>query len=291
MKISNQFITATIQAKGAELTSLISHATEYLWQADPLHWGRHAPVLFPIVGKLKNDQYQYADQTYQLSQHGFARDRVFEVIDHQPDQASLYLKSDGEMIRYFPFEFELILNYKLDETKLIVSYQINNPASNPLFFSIGGHPAFNCPVIAEEKRNDYWLEWETNEPLIAHRLNNGLFSGDQEPIKLNGRKLQITDHLFDKDALVFKHLKSKNVSLCSPSQKWLTFHFDSFPYLGIWSKSDQSPFVCIEPWFGLADHHEHNGDITQKEGIQKLEGQQSFTCNYAIEIHNNTQHD
>ncbi|MFT6881992.1 MAG: galactose mutarotase-like enzyme [Marinoscillum sp.] len=287
MQIANEYLTATFKTQGAELTSLLSKSNkkEYIWQAEAKYWNRHAPVLFPFVGRLKGDTYQYQGASYQVGQHGFARDRKFEVLEHQSDSIMFSLISDKESFKQYPFHFEFRITYELDEHLLKVRYEVHNAAEQEMYFSIGGHPAFNCPMSKSEVRSDYSLIFEKKEKAERHLLVDGVFSGATEPVLENSNRLPITELLFDADALVFKNLKSKSVTLESSKSKWLTFHFDGFPYLGIWSKNRESPFVCIEPWFGLADNADHDGLIENKEGIQKLAGEQTFVCEYGIEIH------
>ncbi len=285
MKISNGLITAQFKPAGAEITSLKKGNVEYLWQSDPKHWGRHAPVLFPIVGKLKNNEYAFAGQTFEMGQHGFARDMEFEVESHTVEHITFILRSSENTLKKYPFPFVLKIAYFLSENALETKYEIHNPSSSEMYFSIGGHPAFNCPMTAAESRSDYWLRFDQQEKLESHLLKDGVFNGETFAVPMDHSKLYITNDLFDRDALVFKNLNSDHVTLESELGKWLTFHFEGFPYLGIWSKSDKSPFVCIEPWFGLADHSSHDGDFIKKEGIQRLEPKDVFSCVYKVELH------
>ncbi|MEQ8469589.1 MAG: aldose 1-epimerase family protein [Marinoscillum sp.] len=285
MKIANQYISASFKPKGAELTSLKKNGQEYLWQANPRHWGRHAPVLFPFVGKLKKDQYHYRDKIYEMSQHGFARDHEFNLIEHTGDQVSFELKSSDQTLKIYPFSFSLVISYRLEDSALRTSYKVFNAGKSEMYFSIGGHPAFNCPMSAEELRSDYRIKFDQAENLETHLLDGGLFSGQTEPLKMEDQRLPITDHLFDKDALVFKNLKSQKVSLQSSDHNWLTFHFEGFPYLGIWSKSSESPFICIEPWHGLAGSSAHSMNLIVKEGIKTLPSKEYFECSYLVELH------
>jgi galactose mutarotase-like enzyme len=286
MKIFNDYLEVSFRAKGAEMVSLkkIDTDTEYLWQADPEYWGRYAPVLFPFVGKLKEDTYTYEDQAYTMGQHGFARNMEFNLIDQEKERIRFSFTAIPDTFRNYPFRFELIITYEVDSESLIVTYEVKNLESPDLYFSIGGHPGFNCPLIQGEDRSDYWLEFEKKEDAQTHRIHEGLFTGETEPV-FQDNKIRLTKTIFDKDALIFKGLRSNKLSLVSPSRKWLTFHFDGFPYLGIWSKSQNSPFVCIEPWYGIADHQNHNKVLAEKEGINVLHKSETFTCSYRVDIH------
>ncbi len=284
--IENDQLSATIDEQGAELTSLInkSNGLEYIWKADPEHWGRHAPVLFPFVGKLKDDAFSYNGHNYPMGQHGFARDQKFKASKSSANSVEFLLESDTQSRSKYPFDFRLFLTYTLSENELTVGYRVENPSEDNLYFSIGGHPAFNCPIQPDQQRSDYGLKFEQTEDTEIHFLTEGLFAGVTEPFK--GDTLDIADDLFDRDALVFKSLDSNRVDLIDNQGKiWLTFNFTGFPYLGIWSKSSNSPFVCIEPWFGIADQASHDGNIKTKEGILSLKKDESFDCQYGIRLH------
>lgn len=285
MKIANKNITASFKSKGAELKSLTMEDREYIWQANPKHWGRHAPVLFPFVGKLKKDQFKYQGLSYTQGQHGFARDMEFEIVSHDSDTVSFKLDSSPETLKVYPFKFSLVITYELIGSSLKTTYSVANHGKDTMWFSIGGHPAFNCPMTDEETRSDYWLEFEYAENLETHLIDGGLLSGQTEKVNLMENKLPIQTELFDKDALVIKEFKSRFISLASAKGKWLTFHLEGFPYLGIWSKNQESPFVCIEPWYGHADNTNHDQELTTKEGVMPLKQKESFTCHYIVELH------
>lgn len=287
MQIQNQFLTATIDPKGAELQSLILNESghEYIWEADPTHWGKHAPVLFPFIGMSKGGSYTYKGQQYPMDKHGFARDNVFELVESGEDSATFRLATNTELQKKFPFDFELDISYRFRDQSIINAYVVRNLGAEPMPFSIGGHPAFRCPQADGEKRADYRLVFNKEEDIATHLLDEkGFFSGESRHC-FSGKELPITDPLFDDDALVFKSLKSTNVSLESGEKRWLKFHYQGFPYLGIWSMSRTSPFVCIEPWFGMADYVDHNGDIEKKEGVQVVQPGSEFVCDFRVEVY------
>jgi len=285
--IQNNHLQITAKAAGAELTSIIKKSTntEYLWQANPTYWSRHAPVLFPIVGKLKEDTYYLGKKSYSMKQHGLARNLNFQLIDNDGFSLAFELKSNKETLRQYPFPFRLLIQYTLKEKDLIVFYRVSNPSTKSLYFSIGGHPAFNCPLHKKEKRSDYRLVFEKKETAATQRLSNGNRNGINVPILRKQTNLPITDKLFDEDALVFDELKSTKVHLQKGIKKILSFDFKGFPYLGIWSKNRKSPFVCIEPWYGIADKTIHNQQLKEKEGIIELRAKKEFECYYVITIH------
>lgn len=285
--IENDYLRLTAQVKGAELTSIFDkeRKIEYLWQADTKHWGRHAPVLFPIVGRLQENSFSYNGNSYSMNQHGIARDMNFQVLETTENSVLFCLKSKGKTLKLFPFHFNLRIRYTLEEKTVKVTYEVVNPFLEPLYFSVGGHPAFNCPLGEGEKRSDYQLVFDEKETVSTQELTDGLRNGTTREILNQADSLPLTNDLFDNDALIFNDLKSSSVTLQKGDEKKWTFHFEGFPYLGIWSKSSESPFVCIEPWFGIADSTAHNQDFKEKEGIIKLEPSKIFDCNYSIEIH------
>jgi len=285
--IENENLRASINPLGAELVNLLKldDNTEYMWDANPTFWGKTSPVLFPIVGGLKNDTYLFEGIDYKLPRHGFARTMNFEVESQTQNSVVFLLKNSPETEKVYPFEFELRLIYALIVNKLELTYQITNPDTKTLLFSIGGHPAFKCPIENELNYEDYFLEFNEKENLERWPLNSeGLVLNEPLEISKNTNKLLLTKELFYEDALVFKHLKSVCVTLKSrKSPKQLKFEFKNFPYLGIWAAKD-ADFVCIEPWCGIADSVDTNQNLETKEGIISLETKGVFERSFSIEI-------
>ncbi|MCP9764369.1 aldose 1-epimerase family protein [Lacihabitans soyangensis] len=285
--IENENLRATINPLGAELVSLLKldDHTEYMWDANPAFWGKTSPVLFPIVGGLKNDTYFYQGKEYKLPRHGFARTMNFEVESQTQNSVVFLLKNNPETEKVYPFAFELRLAYTLIANKLELKYQITNPDSKALLFSIGGHPAFKCPIENALNYEDYFLEFHENEDLKRWPLNSAdLVLNEPLEISKNTNKLLLTKELFHQDALVFKHLKSDCVTLKSKKNlKQLKFEFKNFPYLGIWAAKD-ADFVCIEPWCGIADSADTNQNLKTKEGIISLESKGVFERGFSLEI-------
>ncbi len=285
--VENDYLKIAVKHHGAELSSLIkkSTGTEYIWQADPTYWGRQAPILFPIVGRLQNDEFLVGTDKYTMKQHGLARNMNFELIKRNKTGLTFELVNSETTLKNYPYPFRLRLQYDLFEDALMVAYEVFNPSEAAMYFSIGGHPAFRCPLNQVEKRSDYQLVFQYPEIAATQRLDNGIRNGKKDLILDNENTLPLTDTLFDEDALVFEKLASETVSLQKGDTPIFTFNFKGFPYLGIWSKNRQSPFVCIEPWFGVADHQSHNQQFAQKEGVIKLGGGESFESIYSVEIH------
>ncbi|GAB3506541.1 aldose 1-epimerase family protein [Emticicia fontis] len=285
--IKNAVISATINPKGAELTSLVHQASQidYMWSADPAFWGKSSPVLFPIVGSVKDDTFIYRGIAYNLPRHGFARERVFEIENQTEDRVTFLLKSDEASLKVFPFIFELRLQYSVEGNQLLVTYQITNTGDTEMFFSVGGHPAFKVPLLDGTNYEDYYLEFNTSEDLLRWPLTNkGLIEAAPEKLPLADGRLPLSKELFYKDALVFKHLQSDSVTLKSDKTvHQLRFDFKGFPFLGIWAAKN-ADFVCIEPWCGIADSANHNQQLTEKEGINQLNANEIFERTWTVGI-------
>ncbi len=283
--IKNNFITVSINNKGAELCSIKNKDNvEFVWQADEKFWPRHAPILFPIVGKLKDFKYEHKRASYTLPQHGFARDKNFFLKSISDDFVVFYLNSDIDTQACYPFEFELVVSYGLIKNKLIIEYKVSNFGAHPMPFSIGAHPGFICPIAADEKLEDYSLVFDQKETIDTLLLEGGLLSGKTERLLTNSNTLPLTQQTFEKDALVLENFNSKTLTLQSNrSNHSVKVSIEGFPFLGLWSKPG-APFVCIEPWFGLTDSIDSTGILEKKKGIIVLEPKQDFSCNYSIEV-------
>ena len=278
--IKNSELNAIIHHKGAELISLKSDDNrEYIWEGNPEFWGKHSPVLFPIVGTLKNNHYLYNDKEYHLLRHGFARDVNFELIKQTENQAVFSLKANDETKKVYPFDFELQLTYTLDENKIVLTYTVTNNDDVAIPFSLGAHPAFALPKSFE----NYALQFEKSEHLVSYQLDNDLLSNKTFEIQTSSGKLPLSYSLFEKDALIFKKLNSKKISILENTIPILTLECEDFPHLGIWTKKN-APFLCLEPWLGYSDAVTCSGNILEKEAIQIVEVNEVFECQFTIEI-------
>ena len=294
-EIKNEHIKVKIKSFGAELNSLqkIDEDLEYIWQGDSKYWNRHSPILFPIVGRLKNDSYTYQNQKYNMTQHGFARDKEFEVIKNEADFMEFRLKSDEKTLLIYPFLFELYISYTLVKTKLIISYKVVNKNADEMLFFICSHPAFNWTFTNESKKEDYFLEFENIKTTKRYFLNELGLVYKNEDLEIKNNKILLNEELFKNDALVFNDANIKTVSLKNKNEnknenkkdnRIIKVDFESFPYLGIWSKPSGAPFICIEPWFGLADEENSNQNLEDKKGMIRLEKDEVFSCFYSVEI-------
>lgn len=285
-RLSSDNLSVTINSHGAEVISVRNkNDLEFIWQADKNIWPRHAPVLFPIVGKLKNNQFTFNNQSHELNQHGFARDMIFELI-HKDDTSCTYqLVSGEETKKHFPFDFIFNIEYILQESTLITNYKVKNPSSSNLYFSVGAHPGYNCPLFPHEKQEDYYLEFESKS-YSQSLLEGGLISDKTTPLFLHNKQLPISPSLFDKDALVFENNQINRISLCSSkSEHKITLICEDWPYFGIWSKKDNGQFVCLEPWMGIADSVSSNNELLSKKGIISLEPNKEFNCSFSVTFH------
>ncbi|NNT72927.1 aldose 1-epimerase family protein [Flavobacterium sp. IMCC34852] len=279
--ISNSILSAKINHKGAELVSLQNLETkrEYIWEGKPEFWGKHSPILFPIVGTLKNNSYEYEGKIFSLNRHGFARDFDFQLIVQETDKVVFSLQYNSDTFCIYPFKFELQLIYTLKKSELIITYKVINKDQKTIPFSIGGHPAFALNDTFER----YSLEFESGEKLISYTLEKDLLSNKTKNIELKNNQLPLTYSLFEKDALVFKSLQSKQIKILENNSTILNFKFNDFPHFGIWTKIN-APFICLEPWLGYADTTNANGNILDKEGIQLVESNSYKEYNFSIEI-------
>lgn len=286
--LENDILKITINHFGAELSGIVKKETgvEYMWNADEQFWKRSAPVLFPFVGSLKNKQYRYEGNTYSMGQHGFARDMEFSMVTNTGTEAWFSLSSDDTTYEKYPFAFTLEIGYVLEDSQLKVIWRVINEDEKKMYFSIGGHPAFMCPLNGEGKQTDYVIQFDTNQDLILSKISeNGLIYKKDAVLPTEGGKLQVTEHLFDEDALIVEGDQAHNVSLCAPDgTPYLTVTFDA-PLFGVWSPAKkQAPFICIEPWYGRCDSEEFDGTLEEREYGQSLEAGESFEAVYFIKI-------
>lgn len=288
--LENDILKVTINYFGAELSSIIKKDTgvEYMWNADEAYWKRNAPVLFPFVGSLKNKEFLYDGQVYPMGQHGFARDMEFSFVSNNGTEAWFSLSSDDTTYEKYPFAFTLEIGYILSGNTLKVIWKVVNEDDKEMYFSIGGHPAFMCPLNEEGKQTDYFIAFDTDKDLTYSKLSeNGLVYKKDNVLATNGGNMQVTEHLFDEDALVVEGDQAHKVSLCKPDgNPYLAVSFDA-PLFGLWSPAKkQAPFICIEPWYGRCDDESFSGTLAEREYGQTLSVGETFEVSYDIEILN-----
>lgn len=277
--------------KGGELISFKINGEEKMHQGEScidengkIYWKRHSPVLFPIVGKLKKNKTLIGGRTYELPQHGFARDMEFEPITKLDNFHSYVLRSNKYTLAKYPYEFELYNTYRTEGNKLTTIYKVVNTGLINLPFGIGGHPAFKIDQ-EELKKGHYYLEFEQEEEKIHFLyLIDGLIGTEYAKNLMENKKIiPIGSHTFDNDALIMKGITSNKISLKKriTEETVLTMDFTDFPYLAIWSKPN-APFICIEPWFSTADTVKGSGVFTQKQDIISLKPNDEFECKYTV---------
>lgn len=286
--LENSNISIAASTYGGEIHSLKSKEdnTEYLWNGNPEYWKYHAPILFPIVGKVKNLKYRVDGKTYELPQHGLARISEFNLLTQNKESITFELVYSDDTLKVYPFKFSLQITYTLLDNGVKVTYTVNNLDDKNILFSIGSHPAFMCPIEEGLSLNDYYFKFNEKENAPIMLLNShGLFTGETEDFLDNSNIIPLSKELFKNDALVFNNLKSNKISIESQKgTKSLTLDFTGFPDLGLWAPATGAPFVCIEPWYGHADFADFEGEFKDKEGVISLEVNGKFECNFIVTI-------
>lgn len=280
----NDKISVTIKADGAELCSLKNgQGLELLWQAGPA-WPRHAPILFPIVGRLKNDQLRYRGKLYSMTQHGFARDRKFDWSERTPTHCTLVLTDDAETRLHFPFAFRLAVTYAVADAELEVKFEITNTGDEELPASIGAHPAFNWPLLAGLAKDAYALSFSEAEGEPIRRLKDGLLRSEPEPTPIQGKILALSEQLFTDDAIILDRPASTSVRYAADRSSGLDVSWQGFRELGIWSKPGGAPFLCIEPWYGFASPSNFDGEFADKPGLMHIAPTRTRILRYRIRV-------
>lgn len=291
--IENETIKATISSYGAELISLVNKASgaEYMWCGDKAYWGRVSPVLFPFVGKVAGGRYVHEGIEYEMGQHGFARDMEFELIRRDENVIAFELKSNEETLKKYPFEFSLVITYevlireKSGKPELKVEWTVTNTGAKDMHFSIGAHPAFNCPPLGSDySQPECSLKFDKKDGIVYGLLNDdGLLEMDCNYITLDNGLLPIDAHLFDNDALIIENNQTHAIALADNSgRSYVTVLFDA-PLVGVWSPAGKcAPFVCIEPWYGRADRFDFTGELREREWGNALASGEKFDAGYEI---------
>lgn len=280
--LQNEFLKIKVNLFGAELCSVIDTKTnfEYIWQAGN-EWKRHAPILFPIVGKLINNQYEFKDKLYNLPQHGFARDLNFTLISSNTNQLIFELNSNENTKSNYPFEFKLQIVYTLENNRLKINYTVINQSNSDVYFSIGAHPAFNT-TYKGCNLNEYSLLIDKTK-LISTKLYNGLTEKKHEDIDIKNNFLKLDTSLFDNDAIVIENNQINKIELLNNAKTHsIKMYCENWPYFGIWTKPNNTKFICLEPWYGITDTSSHNQQFINKKGIIKLNPYSMFECDYSI---------
>jgi len=283
--LGNSVLSVRVANTGAEIKSIKDHATgiEYIWQSDPAYWTGAAPVLFPIVGGLKNGQYTYKGKSYSMPGHGIVRKADWDAVTSDSTHAVLQIASSAETKKVYPFDFLLKADFSLQDNALSVTYDVTNTGTELMYFSIGSHPAFNVPFAGGHWEN-YYLHFSESESIERHFFGDGMTLNETAPIFDNSRQIFLTPTLFDRLAIILKGPASKEVSLRnSRNSKQVKVVTEGMPYLGLWAPVG-APFVCVEPWYGVPDNEDTDGEFSSKEGIMSLQAKQTYHTTYRIEI-------
>jgi len=277
--IENESLFCAVDDLGAQLHSVKDRATkiEHLWQGDPAVWYGQAPVLFPIVGRLKDDRYRWQGKEYTMPKHGFARKSRFRLLECRGGRASFALESSDETRACYPFEFALTLEYRLEGRALIAEATVANKDEGEMYFSLGAHPGFICAmgdILRFDQPETLDSQWIDDEAMLA---------GGGYPVLENSADIVVHEHLFDRDALIFSGIQSQHITLVRDGIPSVKFDIGGAPVLGIWAKPG-APYVCIEPWYGLNDSNEFTPDLSQKPLIQRLEAGGAFTQMWRAEF-------
>ena len=294
ISISSNSLTASIDTMGAQLMSLRKGESEYLWQGDPNWWPRRAPILFPIVGVLKDSKAESAEGTISLARHGLARLNEFKVVEQSTSSVTLQLKSTEETRKAYPYDFELKLIFSVAGDTLTQTYEVTNPANVVLPFTLGAHPAFNIPIPGVEAASldQYHLlftrSWTSFGPSIT---DEGLcdYTTPQRLI-VDSDTLPLSWELIDREkTITLEDVPDRRITLATSTETHSEAHgiqmdFEGFDYLGIWSATPGCPFVALEPWCGIADTVDCDGIFEHKPGIMCLEPEQSITKTLSVKV-------
>lgn len=287
--LKNDILTVEVSGHGAELTSIRKGSTEYLWQADPAFWGRHSPVLFPIVGSVWEKRYRVEGKEYELGQHGFARDMDFTLVNATETEVRYRLESTPETLAKYPWPFVLEIAYRLHEGNLDVIWEVSNPGTEEMFFQIGAHPAFCYPDYDPQTMERGFLSFDRNEGLECIRIKEkGCVDAETRyPLEVpQDGLLPLTSETFDAiDTIMLQDSQIGKVTLHrADGSPWLSLSFDA-PVVGIWSPpTKNAPFICIEPWYGRCDRAGYEGDYREKDWINRLGAGETFRSVYTISI-------
>lgn len=285
-QISSGKLTARVNPLGAELWSLTdARGRELMTDADPAFWTGHAPLLFPIVGRLRGDSYRHEGHEYALPQHGFARQSMFQVIEQDDVSILFRLDADEETRRVYPFDFRLDMAFVVEEASLFMTATVVNQGSRDMPFSFGFHPAFAWPLPYGGRKDQHMIRFEEDEPADIRRVGSepGLIALERFPTPVQHNSLMPTHEMFEGNALIWDELNSRRLRWGVPGRPSLDIHFPDTPWLGLWQKPG-APYLCVEPWAGMADPVGFEGDIWMKPGIMRLApgAQRAFHLNVRL---------
>ena len=283
--LNSPTLKVELNSTGAELSSITTKTgKEYIWQANPKWWVGRAPVLFPILCSMKNNAYTYKGKPYNMTKHGFVRSAEFTTTGVDGNKITFEYTQNEETLKMYPFNFLFQVIFELTNNTLSTTYRVENHNNHPMPFSFGSHEAYRCPHNENEVFEDYYIEFEKPGTYISETVEGVLLNGDVYSVIENDNVLPLHYGLFKHDTLIFKNVMSSKLSLKSKkSSTTIEIDYQNAPHLGIWTKPG-APYICIEPWFGLPDYKNHNGDIEKKDGIKIVEANESFAWTHTITI-------
>jgi galactose mutarotase-like enzyme len=286
--IQNEQLICVIESTGAEIRSLKNKATgeEYIWQIDESIWGSSSPVLFPAIGKIKEDKIVYNGKSYAMTKHGIIRNNDELTFEQRGASSCVFmLKSSEKTLVKYPFKFSFSVEFSLIENRLVMNYVVENQDPVPMHFACGGHMAYACPLSEDIKLTDYVIEFPTEFDFSASTLGaSGLLSDRKRTIESNGKVLPLSETLFNDDALIFEDIVCDWVRLRKKSEKkGIVVRFKDYPHLALWSKPG-ADYVCIEPWLGLPDSEGESTNLTQKSTYKTIEPGVKFSIAIETEI-------
>lgn len=288
-QLKNNFLTVTLSDKGAEIQSVkdVNSGREYMWQADPEIWGRHAPVLFPVVGRLKDDQYTYDGKTYHMGQHGFARDAQFTVEEQDDKHIVFLLTSNEDTKKMYPFDFELRVSYSLVNNLLEEHFTVTNTDTKEMIFGIGGHPGFNLPTDNGLNKNDYYFKFDPSMDHVKIPLKAPYLDWENRSLLATDSLFEISDELFKDDAWVFELKQPNKISIRTDKSDYhINVKMEKAPFVGLWSQYPKAGnYICIEPWWGIADTLDSDGQLEHKRGMNHIAPSEVWENGFTIAFH------
>lgn len=281
IQIENEQLIAEIESFGAELKSLKHKESnqEYMWEADPAFWGKTSPILFPFIGKLEGGVYRYEGTEYEIEKHGFARDMDYTVTLQEKDRVVFAIESTEESLKKFPFLFRLEVEYSLEGNAISEQIRVHNKGEKTMYFNLGGHPAFACPLVVngerDGKRTNSFVKVYGAEELQSTQINvaTGLLTGAKLPVQAEEGVFPIVDHIFDSDALVFENIGVTAIGLLDKNRKeYIRMESPTCPVWGVWSMpTSDASYVCIEPWWGICDGAGYDGCLEERPYTNQVE--------------------
>lgn len=290
LSLDNYYLHVSFNSIGGALSSIKDKdGTEYLWQGDARYWSGQAPVLFPICGSLRDNRAKLPDGTWtQMPRHGIVRKKEFTCDFCNEDTVQFSIKDDESMYSQFPYHFRLVINYHLAGKKISVRYTVINEDTREIPFFLGGHPGFICPLLPEEKFEDYQIEFEKEETLLIPEpvTQTGLININNRQVLMERKRvLSLSHDLFYRDALTLDQLSSRKLKFCHrTSKRGVEIQYQDFPYLILWSTENDGPFVAIEPWSGLSTCDDEDNVFEHKRGVMKAAPGERKQLTFSIQL-------